>query len=109
MYFAKTPTATHEQALREQIERERRELHAALMALGMSDPPVELRIEASNPRPDCIFFTYRHGLTRGDYDVRTFAEAYAAYEQENRPFTIHDAISRASFLYATSGTPQQVA
>jgi|GEM_PF-4852419 len=83
MYFVKTPTPRlknhSEQALREQIERERRQLYEALKNAGVENPPVELRIEASNPKADCIFFAYREGLLRGAYDAATFARAYASH------------------------------
>jgi hypothetical protein len=87
MYFVKTPILKveghNEQALREQIEGERRDLHNALKNVGIANPPVELRIDASNPRPDCIFFAYREGLLRDAYDAQAFAQAYTAHAESD--------------------------
>ena len=82
MYLTRTSAAAEpnsEQQLRAQIENERRELYDALRTVGVQDPPVELRIEPSSPRADCIFFDYRPGLMQNKYNARYFAEAYVSY------------------------------
>lgn len=86
MYFVKTPTLGEqnpELLLRQQIEKERKELYDALRSAGMKDPPVEQQADASQPRPDCIFFEYRDGLKQDSYDARTFAEAFVSYSWDS--------------------------